>query len=127
MSKSLFYLFISHSPQYHRSIKEPPCCHGFTEEYMIDLLSKAGFQSEVHIVNVVHYLECLDQEEAKKQYQLLPPYHGDICQDDLETLPEMIHIHSTYFEKSIFPFVVAYGHLSFVYYYQTIRSNHYNP
>lgn len=96
---------------YHRSIKEPPCCHGFTEAYMEDLLTKAGLKPDVKVVNCYHYLECLDQAEAKKQYDQLPTYSGNIVEEDPSLLPPMLRINTTYFERSIFPFIVACGQL----------------
>ena len=114
MSNHSSFLSHSHSPQYHRSIKEPPCCHGFIEEYMEELLRKAGLKPDVHVVNCYHYLECLDMEEAKKRFESLPAYMGDICKEELSQLPPMLRIGSDYFDQDVFPFVVACGELSVV-------------
>ena len=78
---------------------------------MEELLTKAGLKPEVHVINCYHYLECLNQEEAKKQYDLLPPYSNDIVEEETTHLPPMLRINTTYFERSIFPFIVACGHL----------------
>lgn len=99
----------SHSPQYHRSIKEPPCCHGFTVDSMLSLLTEAGFTAEVETVDMIHYLECLDQEEAKRQYERLHIPPCDILQTTPSELPAMYRIENTYFEKDVFPFLVACG------------------
>lgn len=106
-----FFLLNRHSPLYHRSIKEPPCCHGFTVESMKTLLETAGLKPDVHVVHCYHYLECLDQVRAKEEYTRLPPYEGSICEEDYMKLPKMLCIGSTYFERDVFPFVVAYGQL----------------
>ena len=101
----------SHSPQYHRSIKEPPCCHGFTVEEMKTLLVEAGLTADVETVDMVHYLECLDQEEAKHRYERLQIPPCDILQTNPSDLPAMYRIGDTYFEKDVFPFLVACGQL----------------
>ena len=101
----------SHSPKYHRSVAEPPECHGFSEETMKQYLTTAGLKAEVVTVNVTHYLECLDQEEAKKRFEKLPPFEGRVDQVEISSLPPMVCLQGIYFEKDVFPFVVACGSL----------------
>ena len=100
----------SHSPEYHRFVTEPPCCDGFTEEELMDLLHSAGLRCEVGVVNCVHYLECRDQEKAKKEYAKQAPCGGRLVDMESSSLPSLLQIASTVYEKDVFPFVVGCGY-----------------
>lgn len=100
----------SHSPEYHRFVTEPPCCDGFTEEEMANLLRSAGLRPEVDVVNCVHYLECRDQEKAKREYEKQAPCRGSIVDMESSSLPSLLQIASTVYEKDVFPFVVGCGY-----------------
>ena len=96
----------SHSPEYHRFVTEPPCCDGFTEEELAGLLRGAGLRPEVGVVNCVHYLECYDQEKARKQ----TPCRESIVSMETSSLPSLLQIANTVYEKDVFPFVVGCGY-----------------
>lgn len=104
-----YSLICSHSPIYHRSVKEPPCCHGFSSDEMADFLTGAGLKAEVDTVDVVHYLLCLDQEEAKQRYETLHIAPCDIVNTNPRDLGAMYRIGDTYYERDVFPFVLACG------------------
>ncbi|KAK8793774.1 hypothetical protein WA171_002905 [Blastocystis sp. BT1] len=101
-----------HSPVYHRSIKEPPCCHGFSCDEMTGFLTDAGLHAEVDKVDVVHYLSCLDQEEAKHRYEDLHIVPCDIVHTNPKALPAMYKIGDTYYERDVFPFILACGQIT---------------
>ena len=96
----------SHSPEYHRFVTEPPYCDGFTEEELAGLLRGAGLRPEVGVVNCVHYLECYDQEKARKQ----TPCRESIVSMETSSLPSLLQIANTVYEKDVFPFVVGCGY-----------------
>ncbi|KAK8830970.1 hypothetical protein WA577_003670, partial [Blastocystis sp. JDR] len=85
----------AHSPEYHRFVTEPPCCDGFTEEELAGLLRGAGLRPEVGVVNCVHYLECYDQEKARKQ----TPCRESIVNMETSSLPSLLQIANTVYEK----------------------------
>lgn len=78
---------------------------------MRELMEKAGFKVDVETVNVVHFLECLDCEAAKVRYDMLEPFLDRVDRVDLTKLPSMIQLGDKYFEKDVFPFLVACGTL----------------
>ena len=79
---------------------------------MRGFMEKAGFKVDVETVNVVHFLECLDHEAAKAAFDALPPFEDRVDRVDLAKLPPMIHLGAKYFEKDVFPFIVACGTLA---------------
>lgn len=79
---------------------------------MREFMEKAEFKVDVETVNVVHFLECLDHEAAKVEYDALPPFKDRVDRVDLDKLPPMIHLGAKYFEKDVFPFIVACGTLA---------------
>ena len=101
----------SHSPQYHRSISEPPCCHGFSCDDLSTMLTDAGLKADVGQVDVVHYLTCLDQNEAKSRFESLHLPPCDILETEESRLPPMIRLNDCYYERDVFPFVVAWSDL----------------
>ena len=78
---------------------------------MQKLLEDAGLKAEVITVDLVHYLRCLDTEEAAVRYKAFPPFDGDINTMDVQDLPPMVCIDGTYFEKENFPFLICCGQL----------------
>lgn len=114
----------SHSPQYHRSISEPPCCHGFSCDDLSTMLTDAGLKADVGQVDVVHYLTCLDQNEAKSRFESLHLPPCDILETEESRLPPMIRLNDCYYERDVFPFVVACGQISSV---SKKQANRYNP
>lgn len=114
----------SHSPQYHRSISEPPCCHGFTCDELSSMLTDAGLKANVGRVDVVHYLTCLDQQAAKSHFESLHLPPCDILATEESRLPPMIRLNDCYYERDVFPFVVACGSVSPV---SNKHNNRYNP
>lgn len=78
---------------------------------MVDILTNAGLNAEVEKVDVVHYLSCLDQEEAKQRYDNFHIVPCDIVNTNPSELPPMYQIGDTYFERDIFPFILACGRI----------------
>ena len=79
---------------------------------MKEYMEKAGFKVNTETVNVVHFLECLDHVASKEIYDGMKPFEDRVDQVDLSQLPPMIHLGTKYYEKDVFPFIVAYGILA---------------
>lgn len=59
---------------------------------MTGFLTDAGLHAEVDKVDVVHYLSCLDQEEAKHRYEDLHIVPCDIVHTNPKALPQCIKL-----------------------------------
>lgn len=91
---------------------------------MTGFLTDAGLHAEVDKVDVVHYLSCLDQEEAKHRYEDLHIVPCDIVHTNPKALPAMYKIGDTYYERDVFLSFLLVVVFTGVYYEQR---NHYNP
>ena len=78
---------------------------------MTGFLTDAGLHAEVDKVDVVHYLSCLYQEEAKHRYEDLHIVPCDIVHTNPKALPAMYKIGDTYYERDVFPFILACGRI----------------
>ena len=88
------------------------------------MLTDAGLKADVGQVDVVHYLTCLDQEVAKSRFENLHLPPCDILATEESKLPPMIRLNDCYYERDVFPFVVACGLVSSV---SKKQRNRYNP